>query len=206
MFYDLTDPDSFLDDIYEILDDNGLLCLQLSYSPLMLLQLEFSNICHEHYAYYSLNNIKPLLDRHRFKIMDVSLNNTNAGSFRIFAMKFGGDVTKFGSQTYRDVCRFRTDSLIHYENFGGFYQPEAWMAFFDRVNSLAKQTVDFIISEKEKGKIIMGYGASTKFNTTLQYFGLSNELVTTIADRSQAKHGLRTVGSNIPIISFSNSR
>lgn len=206
MFYDLQEPDKFLQDVKEILDDNGLLCIQLSYSPLMLSQLEFSNICHEHFFYYSFFNLKERLEKNGFQVMDASLNNTNAGSLRLFIMKENADVSKFGSPTHRDVCKFRVDSLLHYERLLGLDEPDIWMDFYDRINELKKQTVDFIIEEKSKWKTIYGYGASTKFNTALQYFGLTNEHITAIADRSPAKHGLRTVGSNIDIISENEMR
>lgn len=206
MFYDLSEPGVFLDDVYEIIDNDGLLCLQLSYSPLMIEQLEFSNLCHEHTYYYSFFNLKDLLEKHSFRVMDVSLNDTNAGSFRVYAMKENADTTKFGSQTHRDVCDFRVRSLSFYENILAIDEPDVWEDFFERINLLKQQTVSFIKAEKEKGKVIMGYGASTKFNTTLQYFGLTNELITAIADRSPEKHGLVTAGSNIPIISEDQMR
>jgi len=52
----------------------------------------------------------------------------------------------------------------------------------------------------------MGYGASTKGNTLLQYFGLDSSLITAIAERNPQKWGLRTVGTNIPIISEEEMR
>lgn len=204
MFYDLSNPDSFLDDVYEILEYNGLFLLQLSYTPLMLEQLEFTNICHEHKAYYSFFNIKKLLEKHKFKVMDVELNNTNAGSFRLFVMK--DNHKHFVSQTHTDVCKFRMDSLLYYEKSLKLDRPGTWLNFFDRINELKEETVGFIKSRKKSGATIYGYGSSTKGNTLLQYFGLGNNLITAIADRSPYKHGLRTVGSNIPIISEDEMR
>ena len=206
MFYDLADPDTFLDGVNEILDDDGLFVLQLSYTPLMLAQLEFTNICHEHLYYYSLFNIKPLLEKHGFQIMDVQLNDTNAGSFRLQVMKKDADITKFSSVTHRDVCNFRIASLLLYEKSLKLDEVETWMEFFNRINGLKKRTVDFIKAEKLRGKVIMGYGASTKGNTLLNYFGLDNTLITAIAERSPAKYGTRTIGTNIPIISENEAR
>ena len=67
-------------------------------------------------------------------------------------------------------------------------------------------TVDFIRSEKANGKKIYGYGASTKGNTLLQYFGLDYNDIDAIAERSSFKFGLKTVGTNIPIISEEQMR
>ena len=62
-------------------------------------------------------------------------------------------------------------------------------------------TVSFIKREIEKGKIIWGYGASTKGNTLLQWYGLNDSHIGAIAERSTFKYGLKTIGSNIPIVS-----
>ena len=56
------------------------------------------------------------------------------------------------------------------------------------------------------GKKIWGYGASTKGNTLLQWFGLDASFIDGIAERSPAKYGLKTVGTNIPIYSEDEMR
>ncbi len=87
MFYDLEDPHAFVKEVDEILDDNGLWVVQMSYLPLMLKQLAFDNICHEHLEYYSLHAMKYLLDMHDMKIVDCVLNDINGGSVRVTARK-----------------------------------------------------------------------------------------------------------------------
>lgn len=206
MFYDLTEPGKFLDDVHEILEDNGLFVLQMSYTPLMIQQMEFGNICHEHKYYYSLFNIKKLLEKHNFKIMDCSLNDTNGGSFRIYAMKQGADITKFASSPHRDVCNFRIASLLDYEKTLKMDQVETWTAFYDKINELGDKIIKFITKARNDGLVVGAYGASTKGNTLLQYFGLDNALIDFIAERSEYKFGLRTVGTNIPIISEEEMR
>jgi len=76
-----------------------------------------------------------------------------------------------------------------------------WNRFQSRIEQLKEQTVSFIKEEKAKGKIICGYGASTKGNTLLQWFGLDHTLIDAIAERSPYKFGLKTVGADIPILS-----
>lgn len=201
MFYDLEEPGKFLDDIYKVLEQDGLFILQMSYTPLMLSQLEFSNICHEHCYYYSFFNIKNLLYKHGFKVMDVQLNNTNAGSFRMHIMKDVGNKNKYASQTYRDVCDFRMESLLSHERTLQLDEVHTWRNFHDRIIKLKEKTLSFIRQAKKEGKTIMAYGASTKFNTLLQTFGITSEMIDAIAERSPAKYGMRAIGSNIPIIS-----
>ena len=202
MFYDLKDPNPFIQDVVDILDDDGLWVLQMSYTPLMIEQLAFDNICHEHVYYYSLNSIQKLFKKHNLKIVDCSLNDTNGGSFRIYVQKDLAKKDSFSTSPLRSVCDFRIKSILDYENnHYDISNPKLWKDFGDKIELLKQQTVNFIKQEKAKGKIICGYGASTKGNTLLQYFGLNNTLIDAIAERSPYKYGLKTIGTNIPILS-----
>jgi len=200
MFYDLMEPKPFIEDIKKVLDDNGVWVLQLSYTPLMIEQLAFDNICHEHAYYYSLNSLEKLFNKNGLKIVDCSLNDVNGGSFRVYTQKKDAKVESFGTGPLRDVCKFRISSLKEYENKNiDISKPIVWERYQRQIEDLKKQTVDFIKAEKAKGKIICGYGASTKGNTLLQWFGLDNTLIDAIAERSPYKFGLKTIGTNIPI-------
>lgn len=206
VFYDIDEPDKFCNDVYEILDDDGLWVMQLSHSGLMLHQLAFDNILSEHVYYYTLASLNVILERNGFKVMDCQLNDTNGGSFRVYIMKDKGDSKKFASQPYRDVCNFRIKSLLEYEKTLKLAEPETWFNFYKQVNELKEKTMSFIKSEKAKGKTIWGYAGSTKGNTLLQYFNLDNTLIDGIAERSVNKWGLRTVGTNIKIYSEEEMR
>lgn len=206
MFYDLENPSEFIRDVYDILDDDGIWVMQLSYTPLMIKQMAFDNICHEHVYYYSVFNLKNILEKEGFSIADVQLNDVNGGSFRVYITKTIADKSHFASQPYRDVCNFRVQSILNYESTLNLDKKETWDNFFNEILLLKEQLVSFIKEEKSKGKIIWGYGASTKGNTLLQYFGLDHTLIDGIAERSVFKWGLKTVGTNIPIFSEDEMR
>jgi hypothetical protein len=206
MFYDLENPEDFIKDVYEILDNNGVWVMQLSHSLMMIKQLAFDNILHEHIYYHSLFNIKHMLEKNGFQISDVQLNDINGGSFRLYITKKISDISTFATQPYRDICQVRIESLLDYELKSGIDKSNLWKEFYNKILSLKEQTVSFIKEEKAKGKTIWGYGASTKGNTLLQFFGLDNTLIDGIAERSPYKFGLKTVGTNIPIYSEAEMR
>jgi hypothetical protein len=206
MFYDLEDPHAFVQDIYDVLDDDGLWVLQMSYLPLMLEQLAFDNICHEHLEYYSLTALKYLLDAHEFEIVDCQLNDVNGGSFRVYIRKKSAKPATFASAPYRDVAAYRVRSILEYEKALKLTDPQTYIDFYKRSCDLRDETLAFLRAEKAKGKKIWAYGASTKGNTLLQWWGIDNTLIDGIAERSPAKFGLKTVGSNIPIYSEEEMR
>lgn len=206
MFYDLEDPHKFVEDVETVLDKEGLWIVQMSYMPLMLKQHAFDNICHEHVEYYSLSAFKYLIGRHNLKIVDVELNDINGGSFRIYVRNKNSKDELFASAPYRDVAQFRVSSLLEYERRLNLKFPGTYINWFKELLEVKRQTVDFIKAEKDKGKIIWAYGASTKGNTLLQWYGLDNTIIDAIAERNPDKYGLRTVGTNIPIVSEDKMR
>jgi len=112
----------------------------------------------------------------------------------------------FATAPYRDVADHRVDALLTHEQTLGLNQKKTYLDFYKKIEKLKKQTVDFIKKEKARGKTIWGYGASTKGNTLLQWFGLDNSLIEGIAERAPKKFGYKTVGSNIPIYSEEEMR
>ena len=201
MFYDLDEPINFLKDIDRVMEDDGLCVIQMSYTPLMLKQLAFDNICHEHVYYWSLSSISKLLSEANMHVVDCQLNDVNGGSFRLYIKKNSCNKNSFGSAPYRDVCEVRVQSILKWEESFGIDDTTVWMDFYNKILLLREETMDFIKSEKAKGKRICGYGASTKGNTLLQWFGLDDTLIDAIAERSHYKFGLKTIGTNIPIVS-----
>ncbi len=207
MFYDVPDPDVFIGDIVKILDDNGVWVIQLSYTPLMIKQMAFDNLCHEHYYYYSLNSIKKLVEPHGLKIVDASVNDTNGGSVRIYMQKTTASPNSFANQQIRDCCDVRVESLLSWEtSHCDISDPHVWAKYQKDLEDLKEKTVSFIKAAKAEGKTVAGIGASTKGNTLLQYFGLDNTLIDFISERSPAKFGLQTIGTNIPIVSEEEAR
>lgn len=207
MFYDLDDPRPFIQDLYRVLDDNGLLVLQMSYTPLMVKQLAFDNICHEHVYYYDLKSIQKLFGQWGFRVVDCSLNDTNGGSFRIYLQKDTARVDSFATAPMRDVAKMRVDSLIKYETTVlDIANPDTWADFAQRLEQLKSNVVDFVRTARANRQTVYGYGASTKGNTLLQYFGLDYNDIVAIAERSTYKFGLQTIGTGIPIISEADMR
>lgn len=207
MFYDLDEPAPFVQDLYNVLHDDGVIVLQMSYTPLMIEQMAFDNICHEHVYYWSLTSIQELFNKHGFKVVDCDLNDTNGGSMRVYLQKNIAGPISFATAPLRDVFNFRVKALLEYEaKHYDLRSPALWAEFSQRLEKLRSDVVGFIRAERAKGKTVWGYGASTKGNTLLQYFGLTENDIDAMAERSTYKFGLRTIGTNIPIKSEDEMR
>jgi NDP-4-keto-2,6-dideoxyhexose 3-C-methyltransferase len=206
MFYDLEDPNKFVGDIKKIMDLQGVWVLQMSYLPLMLKQNDFGNICHEHLEYYSLESLEYLLRRHDFRVADVQLNDVNGGSYRVFIRNRGADETLFGNGAYRAQAGERVKALRAQESRMGLGQAETFREFAAWVKRIKEDVSGFISEQVKRGKKVAVYGASTKGNTMLQYFGLDYHTITTASERNPDKWGKVTVGTRIPIVSEEQAR
>lgn len=200
MFYDLDDPGAFVADVARCLAPNGVWINQMAYLPLMLERNAFDNICHEHLTYFSLGTLLTLYERHGLEIFDVELNEVNGGSFRVFARHRGSSVGggEFGQA--------RIAGLLHFEDRLDLGRRPVYDRFVRRILDTKERLVALVQAEVKNGKRVYGYGASTKGNTLLQFFGLDHRLITAIADRNPEKWGKRTVGTSIPIVSEEQAR
>lgn len=193
MFYDLENPKKFLEDIALCLDPKGLFIIQQNYLTSMLDQNAFDNICHEHREYYSLNSLERLLNGHNFEIFDLEENDINGGSIRTYIKFKGNNELPSPSERIEHVRKKEKNLKIDTE--------KPYLDFSERVSRIRSQLLSFLEEQKNLGKRIAIYGASTRGNVSLQYFGLNKKLIDVVADKNPDKWGKKTIGSLIPIVS-----
>lgn len=184
MFYDMEDPNQFVADAAKVLAEDGIFVAQLMCLKNMLEKNDVGNICHEHLEYYSLESLKYLFEKNKLEIFKIEENDINGGSYRLYARHL-----KNGSISFEEK-----------------FTKEDYLSFFKRIENNKKKCVEFIKNEVAKGKKVYVYGASTKGNTILQYYGLNNQLITAAAERSHEKFNRYTVGTFIPIIPEEEAR
>ncbi len=201
MFYDLENPNAFLQDIVALLDDDGVFIVQMADLNSMVKLNMFDNICHEHLEYYGLLPLRKLFEKHGLEIFDMEYNDVNGGSIRVYAK-----LSKNNKLIAFEGASERLASLEEEEARLKLYDKETYGEFAKKIGEVKEKLLSFIESEKRKGKKIYGYGASTKGNTLLQYFDLNSSLIGGIAERNPDKYGKKTIGSNIPILPESEVR
>jgi hypothetical protein len=200
MFYDLSDPNTFVQDVKKILADDGVWSIQLSYLPLMIENMNFYDICHEHLSYYSMATLKYLLEQNGLYIFQVSQNHVNGGSLRAFVTH---DKNKhfLTAERAAEIKKFEEK-----ETAMKLDQPSTFKAFSEKMDELAAKVRGFIEAEIKKGNRVVGLGASTKGNVLLQFFGITKEHFEFISERNTDKVGLRTLGTDFELISEQSAR
>jgi cyclopropane fatty-acyl-phospholipid synthase-like methyltransferase len=192
MFYDLEMPLSFVEQVRNILAPDGVWHLEQSYLPLMLKVNAYDTICHEHLEYYGLKQIKWMMDRARLKIIDVQLNDINGGSFAI--------TVAHEKSSYPEATE-KVNKLLQEERDMGLDGLEVFRVFKERVFKHRNELIHKLQEFKRAGKLVLGYGASTKGNVILQFCGITSDLLPAIMEVNPDKFGCYTPGTKIPIIS-----
>lgn len=190
MFYDLDDPVRFARNISDILHDEGIWALELSYFPTLMSQLTYDQICHEHVGYYCLRDLKRVFDAASLRIIDVELNNMNGGS--IFVM-----VAKDKSSHKENTKLIK--KIIEFENLN--ITLKSIKKLENRVKNHRSDLNRLLTILRQANKAVYGYGASTKGNVVLNFCGIGPEAIKAIGDLNIEKHGRQTPGSGIPILS-----
>jgi hypothetical protein len=200
MFYDLENPVAFVKSIKNSLAAEGLWIFEMSYMPSMLIMNSYDTICHEHLEYYSLAVLENILKRADMKMIQVGLDDINGGSIRCYATH----ITNFKFKKHEFVQTLET---LRQEEFDlELDTDKPYRSFQERINAHKEELNSLLRDLKGKGKKIHIYGASTKGNTILQWCGIDNLIIDYAADRNPDKHGAKTLGTDIPIISEAESR
>lgn len=193
MFYDLESPVAFAQQVASILADDGMWHFEQSYMPSMLRLNSYDTICHEHLEYYSLGVVKSILEMAGLRIIDVSLNAVNGGSFAVTAAK----ETNRSIRSNSSVIQW----LLDQEDRMSLNTPRPFRDFEERVFRHRDDLKRLINALNADGKKVFGYGASTKGNVVLQFCGFTEKDIPCIAEINPDKFGCITPGSHIPIVS-----
>jgi hypothetical protein len=192
MFYDLEDPVGFSGQVDSILSEDGYWLIEMSYGPWMQTSGAYDAICHEHLEYYSVTDLKYILEMSNFYIQDVSTNAINGGSITVLARK--------KSQAQKNPPGEYFKWLLDQEAQNRVNTIEAWLEFSQRVESRRDSLRSLVLGIIEAGKTIYGLGASTKGNVLLNYSQLDKSAIPLIGEVNSYKFGRVTPGSHIPIV------
>ena len=186
MFYDIEDPREFLRDVKSNLHPDGLVVFEQSYMPLMFKRLAYDTVCHEHLSYYSLRQFQYMFRDVGFKIVDVSFNDCNGGSFVVTAAHEESLVWK---ENEKKVRKIQDEEFL-----GQYHTLEVWEKWTEMIQESRDRLKEIIAGRK-----VAALGASTKGNVVLQYCGLGPNEVSVVGDVNPDKKGCYTPGTWIPI-------
>lgn len=193
MFYDLPSPMQFMQDVYDVLDDDGIWVFEQSYMPIMLEKNSYDTICHEHLEYYSLQVIHYMTEKIGFNIIDVEFNDINGGSFSVMVAKKSSNHFKENSNQVQTILE--KEKILELDTLNPY------LAFQKRTEKSREDLLKFLHTAKAENKTVYGLGASTKGNVILQFCNITDELLAGIGEVNAEKFDAFTPGTRIHILS-----
>lgn len=173
MFYDLDDPNQFIADIATVMHQDGVFVSQFMGLKQTILKNDVGNFAHEHLEFYTIKSLQTLFERNGLELFDVEENDVNGGSYRVYAKLARSNWSKppiGGASKYPNGCTERVYDAMREES--DLLSPDKLRAWFDGLASNRDACVSFVRRARREGKTVAVYGASTKGNTILQWYGL----------------------------------
>lgn len=187
------DIHSIINGISDLLKVDGLGVIEFHYSQIILDELHYDSIYHEHLFYFSLKSLTHILNQYGLHVFDLTKSPISGGSLVIYFSKHPRTHTK------------ELDEALTAENNNKTNDLQTWINFATSCFAHAKEMQKVVEVYKSKGSII-GYGASARSSTLLNFTKLDHTFLDSIIDKNPMKQGRYTPGTDIPIISFEQGK
>ena len=184
------DLNDFVRGLKVLLKPTGVVTMEFPHLLRLMEQNQFDTIYHEHFSYFSFLAVEQVFARHGMKLFDVEELQTHGGSLRIYAAH---------AEDSSKPVQPRAHELKSREQTAGYGRLDHYLSFSSQVERVKRTLLSFLISAKEQGKRVVGYGAPAKGNTLLNYCGVRTDLMNYTVDRSPHKQDHFLPGVHIPI-------
>ena len=191
VFAHVPDINDFTAGLAILLAPDGVVSLEFPHLARLIEGNQFDTIYHEHFSYLSLYAVERIFARHGLMVADVEELPTHGGSLRVYGRRAGPDAPAPGP---------RVAALRQAEAAFGIDDPAMYRRFAEQVRATKRHLLSFLVSAREQGRRVAGYGAPAKGNTLLNYCGVRTDFLDFTVDRSPHKQGLYLPGTRIPIL------
>ena len=189
-FHHIGDLDPFTLGVTLLLDENGVFIVEVPHALELVELNEFDGVYHEHVSQLTVKSFVDHFRLFRLEVFDVQRLDIHGGSIRVFARpaRNGGSVAPV------------VQAWVEREGERGLFDTATYDAFRERVVRIRRELVDLLHRLKAEGNRIVGYGASARGNTLLNYCAIGPQLLEYIVDLNPLKQGLYSPGMHIPVV------
>jgi methylation protein EvaC len=171
-----------------LLKPDGVLMFEDPYLGDMIAKTSYDQIYDEHVFIFSATSISNAFRRHGLELIDVLPQPTHGGSMRyVLAPRGSHPISP------------NVPALIEKEKSLGLHQAKTCEQFKRNCEKSREELVGLLKKLKSEGGRVVGYGATSKSTTVLNYCGIGPDLIEFISDTTPIKQGKLTPGSHIPV-------
>ena len=181
--------ESFVEGIAMSLDKFGIWCLEFPYWKTSIETNQFDQVYHEHVYYYLVEPLTKLLARYNLRVIKAVPYPIHGGTMRLLISHVGE------LREAWQPCEGVKETLSK-ETF----TTEDYIKWGENIKSNIGKSKEFILSLKEKGAKIAGFGAAAKGCIYLNAAKINYNIIDYIVDDTNIKQGKFVPGTGIEIV------
>ena len=169
-----------------IISDNGMGVIEFHDATNILEKNHYDYIYHEHIFYFTMTSLTNILKKNDMYAFDFFKSPISGGSYVLLFKKKKTSISK----NFREKLKF--------EKINKFQSIQNWKSL-DSKCKIHKAKLLEIFNNHLKNKNVIGYGASARSSTLLNYLKLNNNYLKKVFDINPLKKNLYTPGTNLKI-------
>ncbi|MFO0818447.1 MAG: class I SAM-dependent methyltransferase [Pirellulales bacterium] len=190
VFAHMEDVLTILDQIVELLDDQGVFISESHYLAGLIETLQYDTIYHEHLRYYSLHSLKFLLELRGLEVVRARRIPTHGGSIRVYAARRG--------KAPIDASVLR---MLDEEVAAGLLDGAVYADFRRRVGRSKRDILALLREVKQHDASIVGIGAPSRASTLISYLAIDDSILDAVLEvKGSYKIGKYMPGTVIPVL------
>jgi methylation protein EvaC len=179
---------SIVEGIKYLVKPDGIVMFEDPYLGNVIQQTTYDQIYDEHTFLYSLHSIKYLFNLFDLELIDIEPQETHGGSMRyVIAHKGVKEIS------------INVSRHLELEKELGLDRPETYEQFKLNCENSKKSLLKIINGIRKEGKRIVGYAATSKSTTIMNFCGITKEHLDYICDTTPIKQNKFSPGAHIPV-------
>ena len=179
----------------QLLSKDGVFIFEEPYLGSMFNKTSYDQIYDEHIFMFSGTSIKKIFDLFDMELIDLIKQETHGGSMRyVISRKNKRPINK------------NVEKILDEEKLNNLDNLDSCLKFKKNCENSKIKLNNLLKKYISEGKRIVGYGATSKSTTILNYCEINSEIIEYICDTTKEKIGKYSPGMHIPIVAVDKFR
>lgn len=179
---------SIIEGIKVLLKPGGIIAFEDPYMGDVIENTSYDQFYDEHVFLFSIQSISYLFGQHGMEVVNVEPQWTHGGSMRYVIARMGANPVSKNVHQY-----------LEKEKSLGLHEPKVYEEFKNSCENSRDKITSLLKKIKKHGKRVVGYAATSKSTTILNYCCIGPDLIDYISDTTPIKQGKYSPGAHIPV-------
>ena len=176
-----------------LLSKNGILIVEDPSLLECIKKTSYDQFYNEHIYLFSLISVTNFIKKYNLEIFDIKNLDTHGGSIRYYIKNIDNNKIKVSNNVKKQFQK---------EKKFGLGKLSTYKKFAKKVQLSKVKLLNILESLESKNKNVIGYGATAKAVTILNYCGINKNLIKSFVDTTPEKINQYMPGKNIKILKY----